>query len=138
MAKKPTKKASEIWDKPSPAVVEALKKSTKSTKSNKNVDIHNRSNSRNSNNSNSSTDVPRKQEVLVKELTPELADKLWKSVQKGLYDKRVSKEAVLHHLKQLKAQMGRAIKAEYGMNTSHTEGIKRCMVMIDNKIQKIK
>jgi len=46
-------------------------------------------------------------------------------------------EEVVKVLRQLKSQMGRAVKAEYGMNTSHTEGIKRCMVMVDNKITKL-
>lgn len=92
--KKPTKKVSEIWDKPSPAVVE--------------------------------------------ELTPELADKIWKSVQKSLYDKKVSKEAVLHHLKQLKAQMG-GIRVRYGSlpKRTWTGAIDKCIDAVTKKIEKI-
>jgi hypothetical protein len=67
-------------------------------------------------------------------LTPELADKIFKSVQKRLYDEKVSKEAVLHHLKKLKAQMGRyknKIDSEYSWVVTD------CMEMITNKIKKI-
>lgn len=74
---------------------------------------------------------------VITELSPELAAKIWRQIERKRYNEKVSKEAVLRHLKQLKAQMGKAIKAECGMNTSHTEGIKRCMGMIDKKIAKI-
>jgi len=73
---------------------------------------------------------------LVKELTPELVDKIWKGIQKKHYDDKVSKEAVLHHLKQLKAQMGKALK-----NTNkyclYKDAVRDCMSMIDKKILKI-
>lgn len=75
---------------------------------------------------------------IVKELTPELADKIWKSIQKKRYDDKVSKEAVLHHLKQLKAQMGKARIDKYNKNFGDKkEGIELCMEMIDKKIAKI-
>lgn len=44
-----------------------------------------------------------KENKIVKELIPELADKIWKSIEKHNYDNRVSKEKILHHLKQLKS-----------------------------------
>lgn len=68
-----------------------------------------------------------------RELTPELANKIWKSMQKKIYDEKVSKEAVLHHLKQLKAQMGKLAKISNSTSTVHI-----CMDMIDKKINKIK
>ena len=78
------------------------------------------------------------QPKIVTELTNELADKICKQIKRKQYDDKVSKETVLHHLKQLKAQMGKAIKAECGFNASYTNGIESCMKMIDNKIAKIK
>ena len=75
---------------------------------------------------------------VVKELTPELADKIFKSVQKQMYDERVSKDMVLHHLKQLKAQMGKFKSKNWLKNLYTAEtAIDRCMEMIDNKITKI-
>lgn len=69
------------------------------------------------------------------ELTPELADKIWKGIQKKRYDEQVSKDAVLHYLKQLKAQMGKELKN--AVTDLRKGGIKTCMDMIDKKIAKI-
>ncbi len=74
---------------------------------------------------------------VVKELTPELADKIWKDMQKRLYDEQVSKDAVLHHLKQLKAQMGK-LKLDKSLTTSWNVPVQKCMEIIDKKITKIK
>jgi len=73
----------------------------------------------------------------VKELTPELADKIWKLIQKKQYDDKVSQEAVLHHLKQLKAQMGKKRKQYEPISILYVV-ISRCMEMVDQKIAKIK
>lgn len=82
--------------------------------------------------------LPSKTPQIVTEETPELIDKIWRAIQKKRYDAKVSQEAVLHHLKQLKAQMGRQ-KAKYGMgNMQYRYGIQACMEMIDKKIEKIK
>ncbi len=71
----------------------------------------------------------------VTELTPDLADKIFNSYKRGQYDAKVSKEAVLHHLKQLKAQMGKERKqAHTGIRK---EAIRDCMEMIDKKIAKV-
>lgn len=71
-------------------------------------------------------------------LTPEIADKIWKQIEKANYDKQVSKDAVLQHLKQLKAQMGKE-KAKYGKGQyQYIDAIDACMEMIDKKITKIK
>ena len=72
-----------------------------------------------------------------RELTPELSEKIWRAIEKKLYDERVSKQAVLHHLKQLKAQMGKD-KAKNGVNNyRYRDGVDACMTMIDKKIAKI-
>lgn len=71
----------------------------------------------------------------VTELTPDLADKIFNSHKRRQYDAKVSKEAVLHHLKQLKAQMGKERKqAHTGIRK---EAIRDCMEMIDKKIAKV-
>jgi len=78
---------------------------------------------------------------IVKELTPELAEKIWKSIEKKRYNDKVSQEAVLHHLKQLKAQMGKEKKQLRNCGTErydYRSGIVECMTMIDKKIEKIK
>jgi hypothetical protein len=72
------------------------------------------------------------------ELTPELSEKIFKAFQKKRYDDKVSKEIVLHYLKQLKAQMGKASKDKWNMKFGDKkEGIEMCMKMIDKKIAKI-
>ena len=77
---------------------------------------------------------------IVTELTPELADKIWKSIQRKMYNDRVSKDAVLHHLKQLKAEFGKLKKkSSYQLYPLiYEEAITDCMGAIDNKINKIK
>lgn len=72
---------------------------------------------------------------IVTELTPELAAKIWRQIERKRYNDKVSKEAVLHNLKQLKAQMGKELKKDnYCL---YKDGVKACMKMIDNKIAKI-
>lgn len=72
----------------------------------------------------------------VTELTPDLADKIFNNYKRRQYDAKVSKEAVLHHLKQLKAQMGKLKKKWKGFGVVQG-GIDECMQMIDNKINKV-
>lgn len=69
-------------------------------------------------------------------LTPKIAGEIWKSIQKRNYDAQVSKDAVLHHLKQLKAQMGKLKKAK--QEAMYHVAITECMTMIDKKISKLK
>lgn len=71
---------------------------------------------------------------IIKELPPDIIEKILKDFRKRAYDDKVSKEAVLHNLKQLKAQMGK-IKATY--MPEFQEGIIECMNAIDKKIAKI-
>ncbi len=70
------------------------------------------------------------------ELTPDLADKIWRGIEKQMYDQRVSQEIVLHHLKQLKAQMGKA-KKDKTKHKYSVDAISLCMEMVDKKIEKI-
>lgn len=80
-----------------------------------------------------------KEPKIVKELTPELADKIYKSVCKAQYDQKVAKEHVLFHLKQLKAQMGK-LKSKNGDPTKEdvwNTAISWCQGTIDKKIKKI-
>ena len=72
---------------------------------------------------------------IITELTLELADKIWNEVQKRMYDEKVSKDAVLHHLKQLKAQMGKEKKI--AICNIQRDAIDVCMKIIDKKIDKI-
>lgn len=72
---------------------------------------------------------------IVTELTPELAAKIWRQIERKRYNDKVSKEAVLHNLKQLKAQMGKRLKIS--ANEDYQMGISTCMDIIDNKIAKI-
>lgn len=78
-----------------------------------------------------------KQEI-VRELTPEIADKIWKQVQKKIYDDKISKEAILHYLKQLKAQMGKVRKQIGYQNDNIRSAIDACTEIIDKKIAKVK
>ena len=73
---------------------------------------------------------------LVREFTPELSEKLFKQITQRIYDKQVSKRHVLHHLKQLKAQMGKA-KKDKTKHKYSVDAISLCMEMIDKKIAKI-
>lgn len=81
-----------------------------------------------------------KSNKIVYELTPELSEKLWNQIQQKLHDQNVSKEMVLHHLKQLKSQLGK----EYRKNVTdryeqgYKMGIYATMGAIDKKIEKIK
>lgn len=72
---------------------------------------------------------------IAKELTPELSRKLFNQITQQLHDERVSKEKVLHHLKQLKAQMAK-FKKEV-INPDEKWAIAECMGMIDKKIAKV-
>lgn len=86
---------------------------------------------------------PDKPEI-VRELTPELADKIWKAVEKKRYDDKVSQERVVHELNQIKAQLGKelAMIKRSEKSTLYTAGYKRatekCMEIVDNKIKKVK
>lgn len=71
------------------------------------------------------------------ELSPELSKKIFDIIEKRLYEESVSKNAVLHHLKQLKAQMGKLKKSYTGFGVVQG-AVMDCMEMIDKKIQKIK
>jgi hypothetical protein len=72
---------------------------------------------------------------IVKELTPELAGKIWNSIQMKMLGDKLSKEGTLHHLKQLKAQMG---KLKSGVpNMIYRGAVDDCMAAIDKKIEKI-
>ena len=73
---------------------------------------------------------------IVRELTPDLADKIINAFKVKQHNERVSKEAVLHHLKQIKAQMGK-LKAKCIREKSATSNIDDCIEMIDKKIAKI-
>lgn len=74
--------------------------------------------------------------------TPEQVDKLWKGIEKKQYDDKVAKDQVLHHLKQLKAEIGKYWRRT---NWSTAEGnevqiqtLRAINEMIDKKIAKIK
>lgn len=73
---------------------------------------------------------------IVKELSPELADKIWKQIKRKQYDDKVSKETVLHHLKQVKSEMGK-LKKQFEKQQLPIAGINKCMDIITNKITKI-
>lgn len=66
---------------------------------------------------------------------PTLVEKIIDSVEQGNAEKNIAKKHVLHHLKQLKAQMGEELKAEYLV--SYKFGIQTAMNIIDKKIVKI-
>jgi len=72
----------------------------------------------------------------VTELTPDLADRIMNKFKRMQYDKKVSKNAVLHHLKQVKAEMGKLKKKWKGFGVVQ-EGIANCMEIIDKKIAKV-
>jgi len=72
---------------------------------------------------------------LITKLTPELSEKIFRAFKKKQYDDAVSKQVVLHHLKQLKAQMGKELKI-YSHNP-HRQIVRNCMNMIDKKIAKV-
>lgn len=76
-----------------------------------------------------------------RELTPELADKIYVSVRDSIRRQKESKEQVLHHLKQLKAQMGKLKPKKNQIHTppqqSYEVAISKCMDIIDKKISKI-
>lgn len=74
---------------------------------------------------------------IVKELTPELANKIYNQIFTKIQNDSISKRAVLHHLKQLKAQFGR-LKSKNGINKMHyRNAIDDCMGAIDSKIKKL-
>lgn len=75
-----------------------------------------------------------------KELTNELADKIWNSVQKKIDEDKIAKEKVLHHLKQLKAQMGKLKSKDarwMHVESAYNAALLKCVEMIDDKIAKI-
>lgn len=73
---------------------------------------------------------------VMKELTPEITEKIFKSIRRMRYDNAVSKREVLHHLKQVKAHMGK-LKAQHKESEVAVNAIVSCMAIIDKKIQKI-
>ena len=75
--------------------------------------------------------------IPVTELTPELAYKMIESQGLKKLNQEISKEIVLHHLKQLKAQMGKEKWSDDPDEDTYAYGVQRCMQMIDAKISKI-
>ena len=72
---------------------------------------------------------------VITELTPQHAEKIFKSIMQKRYNEKVSKDVAVQHLKQLKAQMGKELKKDnYCL---YKDGVKACMQMIDKKIAKI-
>lgn len=72
---------------------------------------------------------------IITELSPELAAKIWRQIERKRYNEKVSKDVAVQHLKQLKAQMGKELKKDnYCL---YKDGVKACMEMIDKKIAKI-
>lgn len=64
--------------------------------------------------------------------------KVMRNIEQKRYEEKVSKQAVLHHLKQLKAQMGKAKNKAHSENdTKRAWAIEDCMDMIDGKIKKV-
>lgn len=76
-----------------------------------------------------------KREHIVKELTPDLAKKIYNSIMAKHKQEQAAKPIILHHLKQLKAQMGKS--AKNAPTQLYRQAILDCMNMIDAKIQKI-
>ncbi len=74
---------------------------------------------------------------IVRELTPELADKIFDSFRRTRDERQASKALVLHNLKQCKAQMGK-LKSKKTAHVFTIDAIKDCMEIIDKKIAKIK
>lgn len=74
---------------------------------------------------------------VVKELTPELAQKIYRDIQMKMLRDKLSKEGTLHHLKQLKAQIGKLKKQYTGFGVVQG-ALEEVMSMIDKKIEKIK
>jgi len=72
---------------------------------------------------------------VVDELTPDLAGEIFDSVQMKILGDRLAKDYVLHHLKQLKAQIAKLPKKHHisGLKT----GISMCLDAIDKKIEKV-
>jgi len=77
------------------------------------------------------------QPKIVTEPTPELADKIIRQIKRKWYNDKVSKETVLHNLKQVKAEMGK-LKKQFEKQRLPIAGINKCMDIITNKIAKIK
>jgi len=73
---------------------------------------------------------------IVTDLNTELSEKIIKSFLRKRYSDKVSKEAVLHNLKQLKAEMGK-LKKQFERQQLPIAGINKCMDIITNKIAKI-
>lgn len=72
--------------------------------------------------------------------TPEQVDKLWKGVEKKQYDDKVAKDQVLHHLKQIKAELGKGNKKMVytTWDDGYNHGIRAALEIIEKKIAKIK
>ncbi len=75
---------------------------------------------------------------IVKELTPELANKIYNSFKMKQLGDRISRERTLHNLKQVKAEIGK-LKKKLGFQNDVTQlAIKNIIEIIDKKIAKIK
>ena len=72
-----------------------------------------------------------------KELTPELAKKIWDSIEMKMLGDKLAKEGTLHQMKQLKAQIGKLRKQYTGFGVVQS-ALDEVISMIDKKIEKIK
>ena len=72
-----------------------------------------------------------------KELTPELAQKIWNSVRMKMLGDRLAKDGTLHNLKQLKAQIGKLRKNYDGFGRAEI-ALDEVISIINKKIEKIK
>ena len=73
---------------------------------------------------------------IITELSPELAAKIWRQIERKRYNEKVSKDVLLHNLKQVKAEMGK-LKKKFYKEQLPIAGISKCMDIITNKIGKI-
>jgi hypothetical protein len=74
---------------------------------------------------------------IVKDLTPEQTTIIWKSIEQRNYENKVSKEMVLHNLKQIKAEFGKVRKRIGFQNDNTQNAIDICTAIIDKKIAKL-
>jgi len=83
--------------------------------------------------------IPIGKKVWIVESKPTLIERIIESVETGNVEKEIAKKHVLHHLKQLKAQMG-GIRLHYGSLSKRpwTGAIDACINAVSKKIDKIK
>jgi len=72
-----------------------------------------------------------------KELTPELAKKIWDSIEMKMLGDKLAKEGTLHQMKQLKAQIGKLRKNYDGFGRAEI-ALDEVISIINKKIEKIK